>query len=65
MTDIIYHVGRLDIDRLEDDALDRKASQMMRAAAEGKVVLYQRRPGPRTEYFNVFEYHARFIKGAL
>lgn len=65
MTDIIYHVGRLDIDRLEDGALDRKASRMMLQAREGKVILYQRRPGPRTEFFNVFEYHARFIKGAL
>lgn len=60
MMSIVYHTGRLDVDRLEDGALDKKASSLMRRAQERKVLLFQRRLDE-----NLYEYHAYFIKGAM
>lgn len=59
--DIIYHVGHLAIDReLEgNDALHARATELYDAARRGAVILYQRR------CYAGFEYHARFIRGAM
>lgn len=58
MIDHVYYTGFLVIDRERDVDLDTRATRMMNSAAEGKVVLYQRRIGP-----GQFEYHCRSVKG--
>lgn len=69
MIDVVYHTGFLVIDRdlrgedgqftEEVDTLNERALKMMRASAQGKVLLYQRRLSD-----GVYEYHARAVRGA-